>query len=338
MRAHVVPQGCTAIEGLAPVRRPAPAPGPGQVRIRVRAASLNYRDQAVVTGNYYAGPVAYDTIPLSDGAGEVVELGPGVSGVAIGDRVAGCFSQVPPDGPPAGSPRALGSPLDGMLAEEVVLYADGVVPIPEFHSFEAAACLPCAGVTAWHGLMAAGRPVGPGDTVLVLGTGGVSIFALQFARAAGAEVIATTSSDAKAERLKSLGAAAVINYRTHPEWHEEVLRLTGGRGVDCVVEVGGSGTLDRSFKSLARGGKVALIGVLTGHDAAPDPHLLMLKGGHLHGILVGDRQLFLDMLAAIRVNRLVPLVDRVFPFDEAQAAYRHQASGGFMGKVVVSLG
>src|SRR5579862_9280332 len=338
MRAFIVPKGCTGIDQLRPVERPSPVPGPGQVLIRIRAASINYRDQAVVTGNYFGGVAKADTIPLSDGAGEITAVGPGVVRRRVGDRVAGCFTQVPPSGPPAAAPTALGSPLDGMLAEEAVLYEDGVVPIPDWYSFEQAACLPCAGVTAWNGLFAAGRPVGPGDTVLVLGSGGVSIFALQFARAAGARVIATTSRAAqKAERLKALGAVEVIDTAAEPEWEQAVARLTGGRGADCVVEVGGSGTLNRSFKSMARGGKVALIGVLTGHGHAPDPHLLMLKAGHLHGILVGDRRLFEQMLAAIEANRIEPVIDRVFPFDEAADAYRYQLSGGFMGKVVIRI-
>lgn len=338
MRAYVVPKTSTGIEQLQRIDLPEPQPpGPSQVVVRVRAASLNYRDQAVVAGRYVGGALTRDTVPLSDGAGEIIAVGPGVSRVKVGERVAGTFMQVDPSGPPGGAVTTLGSPLDGMLAEQIVLYESGVVPLPEGYSFEEAATLPCAAVTAWHALMVAGRPVRPGDTVLVLGTGGVSIFALQFARAAGARVIATSSSDEKLARLIALGVreSDTVNYHRTPEWDQEVLRLTGGRGVDVVVETGGTGTLNRSFGSLAVGGKVGLIGVLTSGDS--NPYLLMRKHASLHGIFVGDRTMFEQMLAAINVNRIRPVIDKVFPFEEAVAAYRHQLSGAFMGKLVIRL-
>lgn len=336
MRAYLIPQGSTSIEQLQLVERPdPPPPGPGQVTVRVRATSLNYRDQAVIAGRYIGGALTHDTIPLSDGAGEIIAVGPGVTHLKAGDRVAGTFLQVDPAGPPHGAPSTLGSPLDGMLAEKVVLYESGVVPIPQGYSFEQAATLPCAGVTAWNALMSAGNPVKPGDTVLVLGTGGVALFALQFARAAGARVLMTSSSDAKLERVRALGAAEGINYRRHPDWEREVLRLTGGAGVRIVVETGGTGTLNRSFASLASGGKVVLIGVLSSGEC--NPYLLMRKNASLHGILVGDRVLFEQMVAAINVNRLQPVIDRVFAFEEAAAAYRHQLSGDFIGKLVIRV-
>jgi NADPH:quinone reductase-like Zn-dependent oxidoreductase len=219
----------------------------------------------------------------------------------------------------------------------VAFYEDGLVHIPPELSFEEAACLPCAGVTAWNALMVAGTPVRAGDTVLVLGTGGVSTFALQFANAAGARVIATSSSDEKIERAKALGAAGGVNYTRTPAWDREVLKLTGGRGVDCVVEIGGAATLERSFDSLAPGGKVALIGVLTGRSADINPYGLMRKQGSLHGIWVGGRNVFEQMNRAIAGNGIKPIVDRVFPFEEAVAAYRYHASGRFVGKVVISL-
>ena len=337
MRAYIVPSGCTSVERLQQVERNDPEPGPGQVLIRVRAASLNYRDQAIVAGVYMGGAVKRDTIPLSDGAGEIVAVGAGVTRCKAGDRVAGAFFQTPPDGSPFGARAPLGAPLDGMLAEYVVLYEDGVVGIPGHLSFEEAAGLPCAGVTAWRALMLAGKPVVSGDTVLVLGTGGVSIFALQFAVTAGARVVATSSSDAKLERLKALGASHVINYARTPEWDQEVLKATGGRGVDCVVEVGGVGTLNRSLQSLAPGGKAVLIGVLTGPTADVNPYILMGKNCNLHGIFVGDHEMFQQMNEAIEVNGIKPIVDTVFPFEDAVAAYRHHASGKFMGKVVVAL-
>jgi NADPH:quinone reductase-like Zn-dependent oxidoreductase len=295
------------------------------VLVRVRAAALNYRDQAVAVGTYIGGPLTRDTIPLSDGAGDVVATGSGVTTFKPGDRVVATFNQTPPDGSPFGARQALGSPLDGMLAELVVLYEDGVLPIPEGLSYEEAACLPCAGVTAWHALMHAGRPLTPGDTVLALGTGGVSTFALQFAAAAAA-------------RGRTLGASDGINYRTTPDWDQEVLKLTRGRGVDCVIEVGGVGTLNRSFQSLAFGGKVVLIGLLTGRTGGDiNPYTLMPKRGNLHGIFVGDRAMFVEMNKAIEANGIRPVVDRVFAFDDAPAAYRHQASGNFVGKVVIRM-
>jgi NADPH:quinone reductase-like Zn-dependent oxidoreductase len=224
-----------------------------------------------------------------------------------------------------------------MLAEEVVLYEDGVVPIPAGYSFEEAACLPCAGVTAWHALMRAGRSVKAGDTVLVLGTGGVSVLALLLARAAGARVIATSSSDAKIERVKALGASDGVNYRRTSDWEKEVLRITGGRGVDCVVEVGGAGTLNRSIAALASGGKIVLIGVLAGHGGDVNPYMLMGKHGNLHGIFVGDREMFVEMSRALELARIKPVIDKIFSFDDAVAAYQHHKSGNFLGKVVIAI-
>ncbi len=336
MRAYVLPLACHSSEQLKAVERSEPQPQPSQVVVRVRATSLNSRDQAVAAGRYAGGALARDTIPLSDGAGEVTAVGAGVTRFGPGDRVAATFFQTPPDGSPFGARAALGSPLDGTLAEQVALFEDGLVRIPEHLSFEEAACLPCAGVTAWHALMRAGRPIGPGSTVLVLGTGGVSMFALQFARAAGARVIVTSSSDWKIERAMAMGAIGGVNYTSHPDWDQDVLRIAES-GVDCVVEVGGAGTLNRSMKTLAPGGKIGLIGVLTGRSGDVNPYTLMPKGGSLHGIFVGDREMFEQMNRAIAVNRLTPLVDRVFAFDQAAAAYRYQASGQFMGKVVIRV-
>jgi len=319
------------------VEMPDPTPGPSQVLINVRAAALNSRDQAIALGTYMGGALTRDTIPLSDGAGEIAAVGVSVSAFKPGDRVMGLFNQAPAGGAPFGARKALGGPLDGMLAEQVVLYEDGVIAIPGALSFEQAACLPCAGVTAWHALMHAGRPVRAGDTVLVLGTGGVSIFALQFARAAGAHVVATSSSDAKLARALALGASAGINYKRTPDWDQEVMTVTGGRGADCVVEIGGVGTLNRSFRALAFGGKVVLVGVLTGRDGDVNPYTLMPKWGNLHGIFVGNRETFESMNRAIDAARILPIVDRIFPFDDALGAYRYHASGEFVGKVVIRV-
>ena len=337
MRAWIVPPGSTSNADLRRVDRRDPQPGYGQVLVRVRAVSLNYRDRMVVNGTYFSGPNTRDLVPLSDGAGEVAAIGDGVSRLRVGDRVAGLFFQRPPDGAPGAPPVALGSPLDGTLADYIVLYEDGLVLIPADLSDEEAACLPCAAVTAWHALFRAGRPIHAGDTVLVLGTGGVSIFALQFARSTGARVIATSSTDEKLERLTALGASDAINYQRAPEWDKEVLRLTGGRGVDCVVEVGGGGTFARSLQALARGGKVCLIGFVAGRDGDTSPYPLMYKAGSLHGIYVGDREMFEEMNRAIAINRIRPVIDRVFPFEEAARAFAHHASGQFVGKVVIGM-
>jgi NADPH:quinone reductase-like Zn-dependent oxidoreductase len=337
MRAWVVPVGASGGADLRQVERPEPSPQYGQVKVRVRATSLNYRDQLVASGTYFGPPLKRDLVPLSDGAGEVVAIGEGVATIKPGDRVAGLFFQRPVGQPPGAPPAALGSPLDGMLAEYVTLHEDGVVTVPPDLSYEEAACFPCAGVTAWHALFHAGRPVQAGATVLALGSGGVSSFAVLFARAAGARVVVTSSSDEKIVRVKGLGASEAINYRRTPDWEKEVMRLTNGSGADCVIEVGGAGTFARSVQALAGGGKVCLIGFLAGREGETNPYPLMYKGGSLHGIFVGDRQMFEEMNRAVAVNGIKPAIDRVFSFDDAVAAFRYHASGAFVGKVVITV-
>ena len=349
---EIQPEG-EGLERLRQVERPDPRPGPGQVLVRVRAASLNYRDQIMVKGTYRTGPLTKPVVPLSDGAGEVAEVGPGVTRVKPGDRVAGTFFQVWIDGRPPKGFASLGVPLDGMLTEYIVLHEDGVVKIPDSMSFEEASCLPCAALTAWNALWGVGKPLKAGQTVLVQGSGGVSIFALQFAKAAGARVIATSSSDAKIARLKALGADDCVNYLATPDWEKEVQLLTGGTrgpgrdgvetvsggGVDVVVEVGGAGTLAKSYQAVGWGGKICLIGVMTqpADPAALNPISLAFKAGNVHGIMVGSRVMFEDMLGAMAANDIRPLVDKVFPFEDAHEAYRVAGAGEFVGKVVIRI-
>jgi NADPH:quinone reductase-like Zn-dependent oxidoreductase len=337
MKVYEVQKGATSLDGLRPAERPEPQPGWHEVLIRVRATSLNYRDQMVVTGNYFGGPVTRNLIPMSDGAGEVVGLGPGVTRFKTGDRVCGTFFQGWISGPMTERAPALGSPLDGTLAEYMVLHEDGVVAIPKTLSFEEAATLPCAGVTAWNALMVSGKPVKPGDIVLCLGTGGVSMHGLLFARMAGARVIVTSSSDEKIKRACALGASDGINYKRFPDWQKEVTQLTGGHGADHIIENGGPGSLTRSFEAAAFGGKVALIGFLAGTQADINPLILMMKSGAMNGIGVGSRMMFEDMNRAIDVNKIKPVVDKVFPFDKASQAFQCQASGDFVGKVVITI-
>ena len=337
MNVYVIRKGSTSLDGLQLEERADPRPGPQEILIRVRAASFNYRDQLILTGRYFGRPVNRDLIPLSDGAGEVAAVGTGVSRFKVGDRVAGTFFQVWNDGTPPGHTPALGGTVDGMLAEQVVLHEDGVVAVPKNLSFEEAASLPCAGVTAWNALMDSGTRVKAGDSVLCMGTGGVSILALQFAKTAGARVIVTSSSDDKLQHARELGASEGVNYKRTPDWEKQVLELTGGRGVDHIIELGGVGTLARSFQAVAPGGKIALIGVLAGSTGDANPLGLMMKRASLHGIFVGSRKMFEDMNAAIEMNAIKPVVDKVFSFSKVVDAWQSFAAGDFVGKIVIRL-
>ena len=337
MKCYHLPRA-TAIEDLTLTERDRLEPGPGQVLVRMRACSLNYRDLMVATGRYGGGPPAPGLVPLSDGAGEVEAVGDGVSRIAVGDRVAGTFFATWQDGPPLPEHHrhALGGSVDGVLAEYRLFDQEALVRVPPQLDFEEAATLPCAGVTAWNALFA-GTPLLAGQTVLTLGTGGVSMFAVQFARAAGARVIATSSSDAKLARLQALGveAADCINYRTTPDWEREVWRLTGKQGVDHVVEVGGAGTLPRSINATRSGGTVSLIGVLTSGQI--DPTALLFRSATLRGVYVGSRAMFEAMNRLIEVNRIRPVIDRVFPFDQAREAYRALSEADHVGKIVIRI-
>jgi NADPH:quinone reductase-like Zn-dependent oxidoreductase len=327
------------IDRLELEQRPDPVLADRDVRVRVRAVSLNYRDVLMVEHGIAPRGVRLPLLPCSDAAGEVVEVGPGVSRVKAGDRVASIVFQRWLDGDtlqPAAYGSVLAGGLDGVLADQVVLNENGLVHIPEHLSDEEASTLPCAAVTAWQALVTKGQ-VRAGETVLVQGTGGVSIFALQFGLMAGARVIATSSSDEKLERVRALGASEGINYVTTPDWAERVLELTGGKGVDHVVEVGGPGTTDQSIQATRPGGTVSLIGVLTGIGARIDPHAIALKGLRVQGIRVGSRAMFEDMNRAIAGYGLKPVIDRVFPFDQAREALRHLQGAGHVGKVVISV-
>lgn len=336
MRAYVIPKDSKSIDSMRLVERPDPVPGPGRVAIDICAVSLNYRDIMIIEGHYFGRTAPRELIPGSDLAGTVAAVGEGVTQFKVGDRVTACFSQADPSGLATGPMTGLGFPNDGAFCERIVLHEAGVLPIPDGYSFEEASCLPCAGVTAWNCLMFSGRPVRPADTVLALGTGGVSIWALQLGVAAGARVIVTSSSDDKLARAKKLGASDGVNYKTHPDWSKEVMRLTGGRGVDCVVEVGGNGTLTHSLASLAMWGKLGIIGWLSGQGGDVNLYNLMARRGTMHGIGVGDRPLFEQLNRAVVQHKIKPVIDKVFKFEQAQDALRHMKSGGFMGKIVIA--
>ncbi|WP_373529591.1 NAD(P)-dependent alcohol dehydrogenase [Nostoc sp.] len=334
MKAYQI-QTATGIDGLKLVDLPEPKPGAGQILVRVRATSLNYRDTAVVSGLYPGQKLP--VIPLSDGAGEVVAIAEGVTRVKVGDRVAGIFFQDWISGKLTRQKirSAMGGAIDGMLAEYVVLNQNGVVLLPEHLSYEEGASLPCAAVTAWQALVHRGGVI-PGETLLLLGTGGVSIFALQFAKVLGAKVIITSSSDEKLARAKQLSADETINYKTFPNWEEKVYELTQQQGVDQVIEVGGAGTLEKSLRSASIGGRISLIGVLGGAGDVNHTQIIM-KSIDVQGIYVGSREMFEAMNRAIAFHQIKPVIDRLFSLDEAPEAYRHLKSGSHFGKIVIQL-
>jgi NADPH:quinone reductase-like Zn-dependent oxidoreductase len=336
MRALEI-RGGFGLDNLALAERPDPRPGAGQVLVRLRAAALNYRDLLTVEGKYNPKQ-KLPLIPCSDGAGEVVEAGEGVTRVQPGDRVCGLFAQRWIAGAPTRERlrSTLGGPLDGTLAELAVFDQEGVVKVPGHLSDEEAATLPCAAVTAWSALVTEGG-VTAGDTVLVQGTGGVSLFALQLARLLGARVIATSSQDEKLARVREMGAAEGINYREVPEWGKRAKELTGGSGVDHVVEVGGAGTLQQSLQAVRFGGTISLIGNLAGTKTEILLTHIFMQKIRLNGILVGHRESFEAMNRAIACHGLRPVIDRVFPLEDARAAFDHMAAGEHFGKIVVRI-
>ncbi|MEM6469576.1 MAG: NAD(P)-dependent alcohol dehydrogenase [Planctomycetota bacterium] len=329
------PEGIDAIETCEVTT---PVVGAGGVRLSMKAASLNYRDLSVAQGGYMRND-RRPIVPLSDGAGEIVEAGSGVTRWRVGDRVSPNFVQDWIDGPPTGEVLAtgLGGGIDGVLSEEIIVPERSLVSIPDSMSFIEAATVPCAAVTAWHALFHRGD-LTAGQSVLLLGTGGVSIFALQMAAAIGAKTIVTSSSDEKLEKARQLGASETINYRQHDEWHKEVKRLTNGVGVDHVVEVGGPGTLERSLKSAAVDGQIHLIGVLDSPAAKVSPMLSVFNLIRINGIYVGSREMHEETLRFLTRHRISPVIDRAFEFEDSLNAYRHLASQKHIGKVIIEFG
>lgn len=336
MQAYQIKAG-QQIAGLEQVQRSISAPTDHEVHVRIHAVSLNYRDLMVADGKYL-GTNNIPVIPCSDGAGEVIAIGTRVTRFRVGDRVAASFFPKWISGAPTAqnTADALGGARDGMLAEEVVLHEDALVTIPVHLTYAEAATIPCAGVTAWNSLFVEGG-LRPGNSVLLLGTGGVSVWALQLAKAAGIRTIITSSSDEKLERARSLGAAATINYKTTPEWQDEVLRLTAGRGVDLVLEVGGQGTLEHSIASVRMGGTVAIIGGVSGFGGELNPFELIRGAKRLSGIFVGSRSMFEDLNEFLSVTEIHPVIDRVFPFEQAYDAYIYLKNAGHFGKVVIEV-
>jgi len=334
MRAYeIVSNG--GVDALALNERQSPQPGAGEILVGIRASSINYRDLSTIEDPVPRG-VSYPLIPNSDGAGEVIAVGAGVTRFKTGDRVAGCFFQNWLDGriSAAAMASAMGGAIDGVLAEEVVLNEAGAVHIPAHMSFEEAATLPCAGLTAWNCLVEQAS-LKAGNTALFLGTGGVSIFGLQIAKMMGARAIITSSSDNKLARAKDLGADELINYRQTPDWEAKVLELTNGTGVDVTIETGGGGTLEKTIEATRIGGTISLIGVLT--DGTINPTTVMRKSIRLQGVYVGNRRMFEDMNAAFTLNRIHPLIDRVFDFEDARSAFQAMRVAGHFGKLVVKV-
>jgi NADPH:quinone reductase-like Zn-dependent oxidoreductase len=325
------------IDKLALVEREMSPPGAGEVLVRMTAASLNYRDYMVVKG-VYNPRLKRPMVPLSDGAGVVEEIGEGVTRFKKGDRVAACFMQKWMDGPPTREKgaSALGGGIDGVLREFAVFSQDGLVASPPSLSDEDTATLPCAAVTAWHALFEHAA-MAPGDTVLMQGTGGVSVFALQFAHVAGLRSIVTSSNDPKLERTRQLGANETVNYKQTPDWDEAARKLTGGQGVDHVIEVGGSDTMPRSLKAVRTHGVISVIGALSGADPTISPVPMLMNSLRVQGIYVGSRAMFERMNRAIEFHRIKPVIDRVFAWTEIKEALRYMESQQHFGKICLKF-
>lgn len=326
------------IDNLQIVELPDPEPGPGQVLVRIKAVSLNYRDMIMCAGAYGRGGTPLPMTPFSDGCGIVEAIGPGVTRFAVGDRVATMFFQNWIAGPPtlAGQTSALGLPIPGAGRELAVFSQEGLSKVPDFLTDHQVSTLPCAALTAWRGLFEDAN-LQPGDTVVLQGTGGVSIFGLQFAHAAGFRTVITSSSDEKLERAKALGADHVVNYKTTPEWSRPVKAATGGVGCDFVMEVGGPGTLQESMRAVKIGGHIAIIGVVAGAGDPFNPAALIGNSVRLQGVSVGSRLMFEAMCKAIELHKVSPVVDKVFPFTDVKQAFASMAAGEHFGKIVLDF-
>jgi NADPH:quinone reductase-like Zn-dependent oxidoreductase len=335
MRAWEIIKG-GGVDTLNFANRDTPEPGPGQVRVKMNANSINYRDLTTIE-DPVSRKLPFPTVPNSDGAGVISAVGEG-SSWSVGDRVTSCFFEDWTAGEisAAAMASALGGARQGVLAEEVILPAHGVIATPDHLSDAEAATLPCAALTAWHALTLP-RPVMAGETVLLLGTGGVSVFAQQFCAIMGAKTIVTSSSDDKLAKMKALGAGETINYRNTPDWDAAVLEMTGGVGVDRVVEVGGPGTFDKSVNAVRVGGIVGLIGILTGIAGQAAPTAIMRKSVTVRGIYVGSRAMFAGMNAAIEAHGLKPVIDQTFGFEDAKSAYHTMRGAGHFGKLVIDF-
>lgn len=326
------------LDSIVAAERPVPAPGPHEVLIRLHAVSLNFRDLSVIKG-FYNPNQTLPLIPVSDGVGEVVELGEQVTRVKPGDRVSPAYAHKWISGTPDKTNlySTIGSPTDGLLAEYAVVHEDALVLVPEHLTDEEAAALPVAGVTAWHAVVAEGK-VREGDTVVIQGTGSVSLFALQFAKLYGAKVIVTSSSDEKLAEAKKLGADIGINYNTNADWDKVVLNYTNGIGADHVIDVGGASTINKSIEAVRIGGRVSIVGILTGVIAEQFNILaVMLKKPTIQGINGGSREMFEAMNRAIAASKLRPVIDRVFPFEQSVEAFRYLDEGNRFGKVAIKL-
>lgn len=324
-------------ENLKLATRPEPKPGAGEVLLRMKASSLNYRDLLVPERGYGSFTGTLPLVPVSDGVGEVVGVGPGVTRVKIGDRVCPCFQQGWIAGPPdlERLTRTLGGPVDGTMAELMCLPEQGVVKVPAYLSDLEAATLPCAAVTAWNAIVTHDK-LGPGSRILVQGTGGVAVFALQFARLLGAHVTVISSSDEKIARAMALGADAAVNYRTTPEWAKATRDITGGRGFDHIVELGGEKTLPQSLICIRPGGTLSMIGVLSGGTMSAQLGRVVTRHVRLQGISVGHRDSFESMMRALEQHRLKPVIDRVFEFEALKEAMAYLRSGAHFGKVCIA--
>jgi NADPH:quinone reductase-like Zn-dependent oxidoreductase len=336
MRRWII-DGAFGLDHLRLEDHPEPEPGPGEVMLRMRAASLNYRDLLTVQG-LYNPKQPLPLVPCSDGVGEVMAVGEGVERFGEGDRVATLFSQGWLKGEPTAAElrKTLGGPIDGTLTERMVLPSEGVIAVPEHLTDVEVACLPCAGLTAWSALVELGG-VTAGDVVLVQGTGGVSLFALQFATVLGARAIVTSSSDAKLERARELGAWRTINYREDSDWGKTARKMTDGVGVDHVVEVGGAGTLQQSLRAVRVGGTISMIGVLSGTKSEIDLIPVLMQQVRIQGILVGSREGFERMNRAVAASEMRPVVDREIPFEEAPEAFAVMQRAGHFGKIAVEI-